>query len=373
MGVVIPLFDSAGSLQRAVRSLTEQTHEDWLAVIVDDGSTDHGLALAQSLSRAEPRLRVVSQPNAGVASARNRGLDHLAGENVHFVTFLDADDEFTPWAFERLLAAAARESSLAAFGDFQFVNARGVPLGEQRARASLVGLNELLGSVFLLVSSVLIDARILRAERFRTDLHLIEDTDLWLRLAHQGVSFAHASDIVTRYTIHAAARSQAFREMARATAQVYADAYARSRQIPIDRSEGIDCSEPRLAAVLARSNWNYATRAALVGPDALAAFDRACAIVDPSAMRRPLAPDQPCLDASTLVRSGMRAVIMALGIDPLDFGSRSLWAPRLRQWWAFAARAGVIDHVVAEAAAATFHDHDPVATTAPAAPVRSVA
>jgi glycosyltransferase involved in cell wall biosynthesis len=88
---VIPLFDKAATIQRAVDSVAAQTCAPAEILIVNDGSTDGGEAIARQ--QANVRVRVIDQPNRGVSAARNTGLREAAQP---FVAFLDADDRWRP-------------------------------------------------------------------------------------------------------------------------------------------------------------------------------------------------------------------------------------------------------------------------------------
>jgi hypothetical protein len=95
---IIPAFNAAKTLGDTLRSLLAQTRKDWIALIVDDGSTDTTAEVAAST--LDPRIRLSRQSNAGVAASRNRG---LAMSTSPAVCFLDADDTIEPTFVSEML------------------------------------------------------------------------------------------------------------------------------------------------------------------------------------------------------------------------------------------------------------------------------
>lgn len=104
--VVIPTYNRAYVLSRAIQSVLNQALADFELLVVDDGSTDATAAVVRAF--ADPRLRYIYQENKGRSAARNTGAAQANGE---FITFLDSDDEAEPdWlaAFVRSFQQADR-------------------------------------------------------------------------------------------------------------------------------------------------------------------------------------------------------------------------------------------------------------------------
>ena len=101
--VIIPLYNKAPYIRKALESVFAQTYTDFELIIVDDGSTDNSASIAEEFirtSRLSPfAFRLIKQSNAGVSAARNTGVAASSGENI---AFLDADDWWEPTYLERM-------------------------------------------------------------------------------------------------------------------------------------------------------------------------------------------------------------------------------------------------------------------------------
>lgn len=98
ISIVVPVYNAAHTLDRCVSSLSQQKGNLQI-ILVNDGSTDNSLAMCLTWAQCDARIEVVSQDNAGVSTARNRGLDRCLGE---WVCFVDSDDYLEPDACEKL-------------------------------------------------------------------------------------------------------------------------------------------------------------------------------------------------------------------------------------------------------------------------------
>ena len=98
ISVVMPLYNNAKDVQRALRSVCDQTVSSFEVLVINDGSTDGGEAVARMLN--DSRIRVIDQNNKGVSAARNRGIAEAKGD---LIAFLDADDEWKPDFLETII------------------------------------------------------------------------------------------------------------------------------------------------------------------------------------------------------------------------------------------------------------------------------
>lgn len=129
ISVVIPVFNRAWCLERAVRSVLGQSLGDLEIVVVDDGSTDDLQTVLARLSDA--RLRVIRhERNLGPASARNTGIRNAHGG---YIAFLDSDDEWLPTKLERqhVLLEAHGDSTAVSLCGYTLVREEG---GQAEAR-----------------------------------------------------------------------------------------------------------------------------------------------------------------------------------------------------------------------------------------------
>ncbi len=102
ISVIIPAYNAADVLPRAIRSVLGQTFRLLELIVVDDGSTDATASIAEDFAASDSRVRVVRQKNKGLGMARNAGLAVARGE---YLAFVDADDEAMPDMYRRMLEA----------------------------------------------------------------------------------------------------------------------------------------------------------------------------------------------------------------------------------------------------------------------------
>lgn len=105
VSIIVPVYNAAATLPRAVESLLSQTLADIEVLLIDDGSTDASPRLCDAFARRDGRVRVIHRANGGVSRARQTGLEAARGE---YVIHADPDDWAEPGMARALLGAARR-------------------------------------------------------------------------------------------------------------------------------------------------------------------------------------------------------------------------------------------------------------------------
>jgi glycosyltransferase involved in cell wall biosynthesis len=200
VSVVIPVYNGAATIAEAIASVLAQNFRDFELIVVDDGSTD---PTPQVLAHYSGSLRVITQPNRGIAAARNAALRVSSGE---LVALLDGDDVWEPTMLTRTVEALDRDpSSVMAFTNLALTDSDGIALDTALigpAMAHPPTLDEMLTRLWpIMPSAVVIRRQALEAiggfnEEFRS--YGFEDAYCWLRLRELG-SFAYVPERLVRW------------------------------------------------------------------------------------------------------------------------------------------------------------------------------
>ena len=188
--VVIPVYNRAGPLGHALRSVLAGSEQDFEIVVVDDGSTDNPAHVVEEL--ADPRILFLRQENGGGGAARNSGIDKARGR---YVAFLDSDDAFLPHhlsAMRKLLEPGqvgyARILVDRGDGKSFLKPPRAIRDGEDMATYLLCERG------FIPTSTMVVERAAAQAIGFHENLPAAEDTDFAIRLALSGQRFVMAKE-----------------------------------------------------------------------------------------------------------------------------------------------------------------------------------
>jgi len=181
VSVVIPVFNGASFIARAVDSVFVQTCKDFEIIIVDDGSTDDtGAVLAELAKTSE--IICLHQKNAGPAQARNAGIQSATGE---YIAFLDCDDIWFPEKLEAQLAILVGNSQVGlVHSNYEVIDPSGRFIQHAKAGQSRDVLHKAFtdGHAPLLSTTIVSRDLLERVGGFDPSLWVSEDSDLLLRL-----------------------------------------------------------------------------------------------------------------------------------------------------------------------------------------------
>ena len=219
--IIVPAFNAQETLRQTLRSLAVQTHPDYEIIVVDDGSTDTTARMAAEFS-GNTRLRVIHQPNRGLAGARNSG---IAASEAGIIGFCDADDLWEPEKLATHIAHLETNPQVGiSFSGSSLIDDNGALTGQaQRPRLADVDTKCIFrrnpvgnGSAAVFRREVF-DAIAFRPEHetqrdwyFDETFRQSEDIECWMRIAlSTDWEFEGVAGLLTRYRISAGGLSSA--------------------------------------------------------------------------------------------------------------------------------------------------------------------
>jgi glycosyltransferase involved in cell wall biosynthesis len=209
VSVVIPVFNGAPFVAKAVASVRSQTIKDEVEIIaVDDGSTDASLSILKDLERTMG-IRWLQEAHRGPACSRNRGIEEARGQ---FVALLDCDDVWLPAKLEAQLAVLRACPDIGVVHtDYESMDQGGQVLERVHARDSLEPLaRAFVGGHTALPSTLLIRRAVLhKVGALNPDLYGSEDSEFTIRLYR-----ATAFECIDQVLVRKLQRGHGYRDMA---------------------------------------------------------------------------------------------------------------------------------------------------------------
>jgi glycosyltransferase involved in cell wall biosynthesis len=201
VSIVIPTYNHAPMLQRALATVVEQTYQNWNAIVVNNFSTDNTLEVVAAFN--DPRIQCVNFRNNGVIGAsRNEGIALATGK---YVAFLDSDDTWFPTKLEKCVEILESGSDLVCHAEYwidESGKSRLVAYGPSEAATHH---NLIYKGNRISTSATVVRAALLKeVHGFDVAPELIstEDYDLWIRLAAKSDKFAFISEPLGEYHRH---------------------------------------------------------------------------------------------------------------------------------------------------------------------------
>lgn len=204
VSVIVPVYNGQKFLDASLNSITSQTYPNLETIIVDDGSTDNSLEIAENWPGQKT---IIKQKNGDVAAARNAGVRASKGE---FIAFLDQDDIWESEKIEQQMACFLKSPDL----DLVFTDLiKFFPEGKKHHASDKHKIASSLNSenLFkkLVIKNVLMPSAVMvkkssfeKAGGFDESFKTCGDYELWLRMASKGMNFYYLPKPLTLYRYH---------------------------------------------------------------------------------------------------------------------------------------------------------------------------
>lgn len=197
--IIVPVFNACRFLDETLSAIEGQTHQDWIGCIVNDGSTDGSLEIAQNHAKQDLRWRVLDRPNGGAPAAINAALKAMPAE-VAAVAFCDSDDVWLPEKLSKQWSLAPDVGSTAWSVASLIEEFEDYPVGEKPSHRARPGAHKAMLRTNALLSSSAIDELGL----MNTDVKFGDFIGWMSPLVNQGVATQYVEEVLVRRRIHGA-------------------------------------------------------------------------------------------------------------------------------------------------------------------------
>ena len=190
VSIIVPVYNVENYIEKCLESVKNQSYTKFECLIVNDGSKDKSIDLAQKFTEIDSRFKILNKPNGGLASARNFGIKHSTGE---FIAFLDSDDAWEKNKLQNQIEVFSKNKNIDLVYsnvmmhseetnknfDYKGERYQGNPL-------ELLYSNKVIGSG----SSVIISKKVIeKVGVFNESLKSFEDLEYWFRCAINDIKF----------------------------------------------------------------------------------------------------------------------------------------------------------------------------------------
>ena len=239
VSVIIPTYNRAHLIERAIKSVLNQTYQDFELIIIDDGSTDNTNEVLKKYIESDNRIQYIRHKiNKGGSAARNTGIKNSVGK---YIAFLDSDDEWLPEKLMEQLNVFKDESYEigAVYSGFQYIDIKGNHKGRQHIPKSegyiyddLLTKNCVGSASTILIKKECLD----QVELFDETLPSCQDWDMWIKIAKY-YKFAFVKAPLVKYYIHYNQISNNFKAVVRGEKRVIDKYFRELKKRPYIYSE----------------------------------------------------------------------------------------------------------------------------------------
>ncbi len=197
VSIVTPVYNAERFLPDTIKTIQDQTYENWEWLLVDDQSSDRSVEIIKKAAKSDERIKPIQLPkNGGAATARNAGIDAANGK---YLAFQDADDLWHPEKLAKQVAFMQQNDVAFSFTGYEFANADGVPNGKKVYVPAKLTYKQALKNTTISTITVMFDMTKLT----KNDVHMpnvkSEDTATWWNILRQDKIAYGLNEILSFY------------------------------------------------------------------------------------------------------------------------------------------------------------------------------
>lgn len=198
ISVVLPAFNAEKYIADAVKSILNQTVQDFELIVINDGSTDATTSILENLANEDNRIKVINQKNSGIVASLNEGIDVARGV---WIARMDADDIALPNRFARQLECLRQTGADICGGAVKRFGVSDRRIFRPRLNDEAIKMQMLFSCPFA-HPTVMMRTALVRQLRYDAEWEKVEDYDLWERAAHAGWKMANVPEVLLLYRVH---------------------------------------------------------------------------------------------------------------------------------------------------------------------------
>jgi len=198
ISIIIPVYNGEDSVFISLDSLLKQTYSNFEAVIIDDGSKDNTAEVVHKYTLRDKRFRYTYQPNAGVAMARNKGIELAQGK---YICFLDSDDYYDKNFLEEMSSTIERTNTDVCYCGYKIVTPNGVKRRKTAFNEGDILIDYILGTVSVQTTGWMIRRELIQKNNliFPKGISWGEDFEFFCTVLAQTNKVSYVKEFLTNY------------------------------------------------------------------------------------------------------------------------------------------------------------------------------
>lgn len=186
ISIIVPVYNSEKFIKDTIKTVEEQTYENWELLLVNDCSTDNSKKIIEKYEKKDKRIKLIDlEQNSGAAIARNTGIDRANGK---YIAFLDSDDLWEKEKLEKQIKFIKKNNCVFSFTGYEFANEDGIGNGKVVTVPFKINYKQALKNTTIWTSTVIFDVEKLGKELIKMpNVRRGQDTATWWKVLKTGV------------------------------------------------------------------------------------------------------------------------------------------------------------------------------------------